>query len=173
MEDWSISSATTSDAPGILALRRAVLGEGRWFITRGDEVRGGIDAEVRRLRDLGRSDNSLCLVARREGGIVGLVVCTGGTLARMRHTAKLEVMVAEGSRGLGLGRTLMEAACGWLDSHPIVEKLGLSVFDDNPRALSLYQALGFQEEGRRPREYRLEDGSYRGDVLMYRFRQAD
>lgn len=172
MGDWSLSPASTSDAPGILALRRSVLGESRWFITRADEARGGIDAEIRRLRDLDRSDNSLCLVARREGRVLGLIVCTGGRLARMRHTAKLEVMVADEVRGMGLGRALMEAACAWLDAHPIVEKLGLSVFDDNDRALALYRALGFLEEGRRPREYRLEDGSYCGDVLMYRFRDA-
>lgn len=170
MTEWALRPAGVSDAPGILALRRAVLAEGTWFITRADEVRGGIDAEIRRLRDLERSGNSLCTVAHHEGRVVGLLVCTGGVLARMRHTAKLEVMVAEAQRGQGLGRALLAAACEWLDGHAEVEKLGLSVFADNERALALYRRLGFVEEGRRPREYRFEDGTYRGDVLMYRDR---
>ena len=160
-----------NDAGRILALRRSVLAERRWFITRPDELRGGIDSEIRRLRDLGRSENSLCLVARAEGRVLGLLVCTGGPLKRMRHTSKLEVMVAEDVRGQGLGRALVQAAVDWLDAHPVVEKLGLSVFEDNERAIALYTSLGFLEEGHRPREYKLEDGSYRGDRLLYRFRR--
>ena len=50
-----------------------------------------------------------------------------------------------------------------------MEKLSLSVFSDNDRAIALYEASGFGIEGRREREYRLADGSYRGDVLMSRF----
>lgn len=148
-----------------------MLQEERWFITRSDELRGGVDGEIRRIRDLSRAENSLCLVARAEGSVDGLLVCTGGQLARMRHTSKLEVMVAESARGQGLGRALVQAAVDWLDTHPTVEKLGLSVFEDNERAIAIYEAMGFEEEGRRPREYKLADGSYRGDVLMYRFRR--
>ncbi|TNE92105.1 MAG: GNAT family N-acetyltransferase [Deltaproteobacteria bacterium] len=172
MSSWALARAGVSDAAGILALRRAVLAEERWFITRPDELRGGIDGEIRRLRELSRAEHSLCMVAREEGRVVGLLVCTGGPLYRMRHTSKLEVMVAEDRRGRGLGKALVQAALDWLDAHPLVEKLGLSVFDDNPRAIALYESLGFEVEGRRPREYKLEDGSYRGDVLMYRFRKG-
>lgn len=146
-----------------------MLAEKRWFITRPEEHRGGIDGEIRRLRELSRSDNSLCLVARREGKVIGLLVCTGGPLHRMRHTAKLEVMVAQDARGGGLGRALVQASVDWLDAHETVEKLGLSVFEDNERALALYASFDFIEEGRRPKEYKLDDGTYRGDVLLYRW----
>ena len=147
-----------------------MLAEERWFITRPDELRGGVDGEVRRLRDIARNDASLCLVARGEQSVLGLLVLTGGPLARMRHTSKLEVMVDASVRGQGLGRALVQASVEWLDAHPTVEKLGLSVFDDNERAIALYRSLGFVEEGRRPREYKLADGSYRGDVLLYRWK---
>ena len=37
------------------------------------------------------------------------------------------------------------------------------------RAIALYEALGFEHEGHRQREYRMADGSYRGDRLLYRW----
>ena len=168
-----IGPAETRDATGLLSLRREVLGEGQWFITEAQELRGGLDAEIPRVRELSRSDNSLYLVARDEGLVVGFLVCTGGSLRRLRHTAKLEVMVRAAYRGKGIGSALLDEAIAWLDGHATVEKLGLAVFDDNERAIALYAARGFREEGRRPCEYRFEDGSYRGDVLMYRYRGGD
>ena len=42
------------------------------------------------------------------------------------------------------------------------------MFADNTRAVELYRRLGFEEEGRRVREYKLADGTYRDDLLLYR-----
>ena len=78
-------------------------------------------------------------------------------------------MVGQAHRGEGIGRALLAAAIAWATETEAVEKLSLSVFSDNVRAIALYEAAGFVVEGRREREYRMSDGSYRGDVLMSRF----
>ncbi len=101
--------------------------------------------------------------------VAGMVVARVGTLARMRHAAKLEVMVDPSHRRRGLGRALMEGCVAWARAAEGVEKLSLSVFADNEAALALYRDLGFEEEGRRLREYKDLDGAYRDDVLMYRW----
>ena len=87
----------------------------------------------------------------------------------MRHTGKLEIMIDRHARGHGIGRVLMEACMQWAKFNPSIEKLGLSVFTTNARAIHLYEEMGFKEEGRRAREYKMRDGSYRDDVLMYCF----
>lgn len=158
-----------SDAAAILRIRRAVLGERRFFITEPEEFRDTIDDQIREIRALERATNSLFLIARRDAELVGLLTVRGGALNRMRHTGKLEVMVLASARGHGVGHALLEAAIAWAQAHPEIEKLGLSVFVDNTRAVELYRRHGFREEGRRPREYRLEDGRYVDDLLMYRF----
>jgi ribosomal protein S18 acetylase RimI-like enzyme len=48
------------------------------------------------------------------------------------------------------------------------EKIGLSVFATNVNAIRLYKTLGFVEEGRQPREFKVGDGLYADNVLMYR-----
>ncbi|TVQ91920.1 MAG: GNAT family N-acetyltransferase [Deltaproteobacteria bacterium] len=164
-----IRPARTTDAAAILRLHRGVLQERRYFITEPEEFRQSVDDKIRAVRELDRSPNSIFLVARTTSELVGFLTVRGGHLNRMRHTGKLEVMVAESARGKGVGGALLQAAFTWAEAHPDIEKIGLSVFADNTRAVELYRSFGFREEGRRTREYRLEDGRYVDDLLMYRF----
>lgn len=168
-----IRPARTTDAAAILRLHRAVLNERRFFITEPEEFRETVDDKIRQVRDFDRSANSLFLVARKGPNLVGFLTIRGGPLNRMRHTGKLEIMVAKDARGQGVGRNLIEAALRWAIAHEDVRKLGLAVFADNQRALDLYRSYGFREEGRRPQEYRLEDGRYVDDVLLYRFTDGE
>jgi ribosomal protein S18 acetylase RimI-like enzyme len=163
----TIEPARSEDAPAVLAIHRAILTEGRWFISRPHEI-GGIDATVRLIRECGRHPTSTFLVARNDGAIVGFLAVRGGSLERMRHTGKLEIMVAAEARGTGVGRALMQACIDWAAANPALEKLGLSVFADNTAAIALYRRFGFEQEGHRVAEYKLEDGTYRDDLLMFR-----
>jgi len=60
----------------------------------------------------------------------------------------------------------MAAAILWAQSNPILRKLGLHVFEDNTRAVALYQQLGFVVEGRLEAEFQEIDGSFRNDLVM-------
>ena len=168
-----IRPARTTDAAAILRLHRAVLQERRYFITEPEEFRETVDDKVRMIREFERSANSLFLIARIGSTLVGFLTVRGGALNRMRHTGKLEIMVTQDARGKGVGRSLVEAAVRWAIAHDDIRKLGLAVFADNTRAIDLYRAYGFREEGRRAQEYRLEDGRYVDDVLMYRFTDGE
>lgn len=164
-----VDEARPEDARPLLALRAGVLAEEQWFITEPQEFSSSVDQKMRKVLDLQRAPNSVFLVARRGGRVVGLLTIQGGQLRRMRHAGKLEIMVHRDCRGQGVGRALMRAAVRWAVDNPEVTKLGLNVFADNERAIALYRQFGFAEEGRRLREYRMKDGTYRDDVLMYRF----
>lgn len=164
-----VDPARSDDARALWALRYGVLSEGAFFITQGHEFRDTLDDERHRIQQLGEASNSIYLVARGDDGLLGMLTAHGGQLERMRHTAKIEVMVSEQARRRGVGRALMEACLDWARQHPQLVKLGLSVFADNEAAAKLYAGFGFQEEGRRLREYRMADGSYRDDRLLYLF----
>lgn len=43
------------------------------------------------------------------------------------------------------------------------------MFEDNPRARHLYEKLGFQEQGRTLRAFRLKDGTCRDEIQMVKF----
>jgi RimJ/RimL family protein N-acetyltransferase len=164
-----LREAVTGDAGAVLKVHRAVLEERDFFITLPTEFGGTVFGVVQRIREASRQDSSLFLVVEVEGLLKGFLTVSGGGLSRMAHTGKLEIMVDRTVRGQGLGRALMMACMTWAHKTRAIEKLGLSVFTTNERAIALYQELGFQEEGRRSREFKMRDGSYRDDVLMYCF----
>lgn len=145
-----------------------MLSEERWFISSPDEVLVDGDAFAAQIGWMNRQENCVFLVARLNRALVGAVKVTGGDLRRVQHVGRLEVFVEAGARGGGVGTALVEAAIQWAEESPRIAKLSLNVFDDNPRAIAVYERLGFVVEGRRPGEYRERDGTLRGDLLMAR-----
>jgi len=69
----------------------------------------------------------------------------------------------------GIGRALLLALILWAQQQPAIEKLCLEVFTTNTRAITLYQALGFQEEGRLVKQIKLGTGIYVDTLRMARF----
>ena len=172
-EQIVIEDGVASDAAALVRVHLSVLEEGRFFITRPAEFAASAERKASLIEAFTRQPNCCFLVARLDGVIVGMVSLRGGLLGRMAHVAKLEIFISAAARGRGVGRALMDAVLDWAINNAALLKIGLSVFDDNTRAIALYTMLGFQEEGRRPSEYCEEDGTLRGDVLMYRWVTPD
>ncbi len=162
-----IEHAILSDAPELLALHRAILSEGRYFITSVAECHDSLDRQRLIMRQLISQENSCQLLARQGDQLVGMVLIRGGFLKRMAHVGKLEIFLSAECRGKGIGRVLMDAALDWAREHPTLSKIGLTVFEDNTRAVNLYRSMGFEIEGRRVGEYREPDGTLRNDLLMW------
>lgn len=57
----------------------------------------------------------------------------------------------------------------WAEQIPQLEKINLRVIATNAQAIGLYMKFGFQEEGRRKRQFKYSDGTYADDVLMGKF----
>jgi RimJ/RimL family protein N-acetyltransferase len=77
--------------------------------------------------------------------------------------------VAVTDREEGIGRALLTTLIGWAEDHSTLEKLCLRVHATNARAIALYSALGFREEGRATRELKYGPSAYVDSVLMARF----
>ena len=163
-----IDRARGADGDDVLELYLGVLAEERWFIASPDELLLDGEAQGAYITWLNRQDNGVFLTGRLGGELVGALKITGGELRRARHVGRLEVWVGERWRGAGVGLALLEAGVRWAEENPRLSKLSLCVFDDNPRAIHLYERLGFVVEGHRQGEYRERDGRLRGDVLMAR-----
>jgi len=166
-----VDQARRGDAQDVFTVHRTVLAEQKFFITTLQEYDATAKLSHRELQilEMDRASNSVFLVGRLDGVVVAFLTLLGGSLQRMRHAAKLEIMVEGEHRGKGIGKFMMEACIDWATRNEEIEKIGLNVFDDNQRARHLYERLGFVVEGHREREYRMADGQYRGDILMWRW----
>jgi RimJ/RimL family protein N-acetyltransferase len=101
-----------------------------------------------------------------HGQIIGVMSVRPGHRKRSRHTSEFGITVAEAWRGRGVGTAMMLAMLDWARAHETIEKVCLQVFATNPRAIALYQRLGFVEEGRQAGQAQITPGRYVDDLHM-------
>jgi RimJ/RimL family protein N-acetyltransferase len=100
---------------------------------------------------------------------VGIVHLMAQHRFRTRHRARLGISVQAPYRGIGVGEALLTALLDWAAAEPELERIELSVFAHNQRAINLYRKLGFVEEARLAKAYKLADNTYYDDVLMVKW----
>jgi GNAT superfamily N-acetyltransferase len=96
---------------------------------------------------------TLVLLAESAGRAVGIAVANVMRMAggpRVRKTVGIvdSIVVDEGHRRMGVGRSLMRALEAWARERRLVD-LRLNVMDANADALKFYAALGYEPLFRR------------------------
>jgi len=163
MSDWLlVRPAVPADAEALAALGRAVAAEGELWLT---YDRSPSD-ERRNVKSMRRDPNAAVFVAETPAGVVGRISILRDVNPYSNHVAELGLMVAENERRRGIGTALIDEAVKWASSAGIT-KVELHVFPHNEPAIALYAKLGFREEGRRNRHYRI-GGHYVDAILMAR-----
>jgi RimJ/RimL family protein N-acetyltransferase len=164
-----IRTASPQDALSLLEVRRSVVEEGQYTLTEPDEFTTTAGDVRQAIEEHLEKPGCLYLVAGLGRRVVGLLRFSNGRHRRTAHAGTLMVLVQAGHRDKGIGTALLQSLIDWATENPLIEKLTLAVFSTNHRAIALYRKLGFQEEGRCPRDMKLADGTYIDSVLMYRF----
>ncbi|RNB80162.1 N-acetyltransferase [Brevibacillus fluminis] len=165
----TIRPARLNDAEPVLTLEREVVGEGEFFIAVAEEYQKTHDEHQKWMQNIMENDRNAMFVADVDDTVVGLIVFTSHKRKRLAHTGSISIMIRKEHRNRGLGRLLLQELLNWAERHPDIEKVSLGVFSTNHRAIALYKSMGFVEEGRKINEFKLDDGEYSDDILMYKF----
>jgi ribosomal protein S18 acetylase RimI-like enzyme len=157
---YLIRPSEDSDAPGFAALIEAVAGEGELIAA----VPGEPDTIEQSLRLVSIVlEGGLSLTLEVDGVPAGNVMVQRRAGRHYAHVGEIAILVSNGQRGCGLGRSLMEMAIAWGRAVGLA-KLALRVFPDNGRAIALYRSLGFEDEGLVRGEVRMPSGDR--DMLL-------
>lgn len=167
----TIRSAQISDAEGVLEQIKSVFAESEYTVTIIDDDMSDLTADKEKewINKHIEQPGHLFIVAEVNGRIVGSADLHNGNRKRIQHVGTLGITVIKDFRGLGVGKALMEALLNWALDNPLIEKIGLEVFDVNKPAIELYNKLGFIEEGRKAKGIKLGQDSYADSILMYKF----
>ena len=112
------------------------------------------------------SAQTATMVADVNGIIFGMYILHPNSIGRCAHIANASFAVASASRGLGLGRKLVEnciETCGKKGFRGLQFN---AVVATNERARRLYERLGFVQLGTIPGGFRMKDGHYE-DICPY------
>ena len=166
---YMIRPGKLEDSEAILDIQRSVVSEGEFLIPLATEFNKTPSQQSEWVQSILNHEKETFLVAENEGEIVGWIVFEM-TKNRMRlsHTGTFGMMIRKGYRGMGIGRMLLQALLDWAESNPCIEKVSLGVFASNHAAISLYKKMGFIEEGRKVKEFKMNENEYVDDILMYK-----
>ena len=147
---YVIRPATPNDAEQIIAYMKVIADEPHNGIAynSADEFTIIVEQERDLLQDYLNTHNKLFLVAEHNGNIVGTVNCApNGSRIGFQHAVSLGITVKKEARNQGIGTAMMQVVIDWCEKHLSVKRLELTVFHNNPRAIRVYEKLGFVREG--------------------------
>jgi RimJ/RimL family protein N-acetyltransferase len=163
-----IRSAAPSDAAALLKYAHDVMSEPRVLFTEWDEIDQSEDAESKFIQHAIDAAGELLLIAEVESQIVGALNFATYAKRKRAHGGEFGMSVKRPWRDKGIGRLMLTALLEWAREQKTIEQIELSVFSRNGRAIHLYRALGFQEQGRLHKAIKFGDGSYDDLILMWR-----
>jgi diaminopimelate decarboxylase len=159
-----IRAARPGDVASFLQHLQSVADERRFIRT--EQVAGSRRLWKQRFRS-SRTDRSLSLVAVDGAKVVGSLGIQREAGRASEHVASLGMSVTKEWRGRGIGTALMAEAMHWARGVG-VEKVSLTVYPSNSRAIALYRRFGFVDEGRLSGQSKKSYG-YEDEVIMSRW----
>jgi len=166
---YIIRQVAEDDAESLIAYSKTVFASTDQVLTTLEEYTISVADEKTWINNISKNPNSKLLIAELEGRIVGFLFFIGQQKIKIAHVGELGINVHPDYQGLGIGRALMESLIEWAGNHNQIEKIVLQVFATNHKAISLYQSLEFEEEGRFMKAVKQKDGECVDVVQMYLF----
>jgi RimJ/RimL family protein N-acetyltransferase len=168
-EKITIRTVRIEDAPTIVTLHREIASEREFLITVLEEFNRTDEKQREWIQQLLENERETAFVAEVDGEVVGWIMFSSPNRARLAHTGSIGILIKKEYRNIGIGKLLIQAVLDWATEHPTIEKVCLGVFETNTRARALYKKMGFIEEGRKIKEFKIGDNEYVDDILMYKF----
>jgi RimJ/RimL family protein N-acetyltransferase len=115
-------------------------------------------------------EKELCIVAvhpelKSPINIIGQCEISNLEWDAATHVGSLGIIIQQKYRNMGVGRSLIDMAIRESKKLNNKEKIILSCFSNNDRALSLYERMGFRPVGIRKKQFFM-DTKYYDEVLM-------
>lgn len=143
----TIRQAEVEDAEKLLACIKTYIPQSDYIPKLEQEIVLTIEQEKKWINSFLKNKNSLLLVAEYDNEIIGNIDLTGKRRQAMAHTAVIGMGMLNEWRNMGLGTALLKSTIDWAKENQILELIWLQVYTENKLGLSLYQKMGFEENG--------------------------
>lgn len=168
--EYYIRPIDIGDGKGINELRRMpgvfenILGIPSERIKRNEDFIVNLDVNQHQFAAVSKLQNGAEVII----GTAGLTVYANH---RMRHSGGIGIMIHKDYQNKGVGSALMSKLIDVADNWLMLVRIELTVFEDNARAIHLYEKYGFEKEGIK-RLAAIRNGKYENEYLMARIKPA-
>ncbi len=163
-ESLIIEQAHVEDAAEVVSYLNRVSAETEFLSFGANEFGVSIDEEKKTIADLDGGRFNFMLIGRVNAQIVSVVTINRGKRPRLRHAGVFGISVLQTHWGVGVGKVMCSEMIAEARRLGLT-KIDLSVSQDNPKAIRLYEGLGFVREGVIVRGMKIGD-RYVSSVLM-------
>lgn len=119
------------------------------------------------IREIKRR-KGLIIIAQANEKTVGMAHLVRGKFEKNKHVGFLGISILKEFRKIGIGTAMMKYIMEWARRQKGLEKVSLTVFSTNEAAINLYRTFGFQIEGMRKKQHKIE-GKYIDETIMGKF----
>lgn len=158
--EYIIRRVTERDAVDIIRYSNTVGGESDFLSYGLNEFTHNSEQEKQIIREYNGCKNRLFIVAEIDGAICGSLTFWGNNRKRLEHWGELGISVSKKYWNKGIGSALLGYLLDWAEKGEIIKKLDLMVREDNYSAISLYEKVGFEIEGKIRRAMKIDERFY-------------
>ncbi len=159
-----------SDGEKMLDLIRTASGETD-FLARyyEDWAKASVESEENWIRNNRESANDLVITCFIDGEAAGCCEISFSSGSKSFHRAGIGISVRKKYWNIGIGSAFFDEIVQAAEKHKNTEILELEYVEGNERAKALYEKFGFCEASKKPKAYKLRDGSYQNLVYMQKY----
>ena len=159
-----IREIEVEDYKELLDFMKKVKGETNFLLGYPNEIKMSYEDEKEHIKKVKSSETSNYFVVMKNSKIIGCIGFNGNTASKTKHYGTIGISVLKEYWGRGIATALLEKLISWAKEKGI-KKINLDVFENNERAIKLYEKFGFKLEGC------IEDGIFDGEnyinLLVY------
>ena len=164
----TLRPAAPEDAAAMIEYMKITAGETPFLLRYPDEVSFTPEGERELLAGVLADPRSAMMIAEVDGRIAGVGSFSEmGKKRKLRHRCGFAIALYREFHRLGIGTAMIGYLSG-LAGQTGYEQMDLEVYEDNAAAIALYRKCGFTETGRLHHAVKLDDGSYRDYLIMYK-----
>lgn len=160
-----IRPAEESDAEAIIDYINQVGGESDFLTFGKNGCPNDFEQEKQSIRDMRSRPNSTYLLGWVGGELAGLANLRAETKERVAHNGGFGISVRKKYWHLGAASALLTELIDFAKNRTALKAIHLGVYENNERAISLYEKFGFVTVGRH-RDYFRIDGKYFDEIRM-------
>lgn len=163
----TVRNATALDTEKMHSLGMEVFLSSDYLVATSEEFSSiPVERQIERIKGHENNESGIWLVAECSGELVGMIDFQGGKSKKTKHKGSFGMVVRPSWQNKGVGHILLSTLIEWVQTHPYLEVINLTVSEENRAAIALYKKLGFQTTGREPFGLKLPDGRFLVDLTM-------